>query len=127
MFYVLGTDGITVTETGRKTLFIPKDHDKYNEIKENITKMSYQNVFDMVDVKTLMCGLLSETTETYYNDNDDLEVFLSSSAFSEGNLKEIRDAIIFAIFDKIEDKEKREKVLDILKNMNLVSLKAAFE
>ena len=127
MFYVLGTDGITVTETGRKTLFIPKDHDKYNEIKENITKMSYQNVFDMVDVKTLMCGLLSETTETYYNDNDDLEVFLTSSAFSEGNLKEIRDAIIFAIFDKIEDKEKREKVLDILKNMNLVSLKAAFE
>lgn len=127
MFYVLGTDGITVTETGRKTLFIPKDHDKYNEIKENITKMTYQNVFDMVDVKTLMCGLLSETTETYYNDNDDLEVFLSSSAFSEGNLKEIRDAIIFAIFDKIEDKEKREKVLDILKNMNLVSLKVAFE
>ena len=127
MFYVLGTDGITVTETGRKTLFIPKDHDKYNEIKENITKMSYQNVFDMVDVKTLMCGLLSETTETYYNNNDDLEVFLTSSAFSEGNLKEIRDAIIFAIFDKIEDKEKREKVLDILKNMNLVSLKAAFE
>jgi len=127
MFYVLGTDGITVTETGRKTLFIPKDHDKYNEIKENITKMSYQNVFDMMDVKTLMCGLLSETTETYYNDNDDLEVFLTSSAFSEGNLKEIRDAIIFAIFDKIEDKEKREKVLDILKNMNLVSLKAAFE
>lgn len=127
MFYVLGTDGITVTETGRKTLFIPKDHDKYNEIKENITKMTYQNVFDMVDVKTLMCGLLSETTETYYNDNDDLEVFLTSSAFSEGNLKEIRDAIIFAIFDKIEDKEKREKVLDILKNMNLVSLKAAFE
>ena len=127
MFYVLGTDGITVTETGRKTLFIPKDHDKYNEIKENITKMSYQNVFDMVDVKTLMCGLLSETTETYYNDNDDLEVFLTSSAFSEGNLKEIRDAIIFAIFDKIEDKEKREKVLDILKNMNLVSLKAVFE
>ena len=89
--------------------------------------MTYQNVFDMVDVKTLMCGLLSETTETYYNDNDDLEVFLTSSAFSEGNLKEIRDAIIFAIFDKIEDKEKREKVLDILKNMNLVSLKAAFE
>ena len=127
MFYVLGTDGITVTETGRKTLFIPKDHDKYNEIKENITKMSYQNIFDMVDVKTLMCGLLSETTETYYNDNDDLEIFLSSSAFSEGNLKEIRDAIIFAIFDKIEDKEKREKVLDILKNMNLVSLKATFE
>ena len=127
MFYVLGTDGITITETGRKTLFIPKDHDKYNEIKENITKMTYQNVFDMVDVKTLMCGLLSETTETYYNDNDDLEVFLSSSAFSEGNLKEIRDAIIFAIFDKIEDKEKREKVLDILKNMNLVSLKVAFE
>ena len=127
MFYVLGTDGITVTETGRKTLFIPKDHDKYNEIKENITKMTYQNVFDMVDIKTLMCGLLSETTETYYNDNDDLEVFLTSSAFSEGNLKEIRDAIIFAIFDKIEDKEKREKVLDILKNMNLVSLKAAFE
>lgn len=127
MFYVLGTDGITVTETGRKTLFISKDHDKYNEIKENITKMTYQNVFDMVDVKTLMCGLLSETTETYYNDNDDLEVFLTSSAFSEGNLKEIRDAIIFAIFDKIEDKEKREKVLDILKNMNLVSLKAAFE
>lgn len=127
MFYVLGTDGITVTETGRKTLFIPKDHDKYNEIKENITKMTYQNVFDMVDVKTLMCGLLSKTTETYYNDNDDLEVFLTSSAFSEGNLKEIRDAIIFAIFDKIEDKEKREKVLDILKNMNLVSLKAAFE
>lgn len=127
MFYVLGTDGITVTETGRKTLFIPKDHNKYNEIKENITKMSYQNVFDMVDVKTLMCGLLSETTETYYNDNDDLEVFLTSNAFSEGNLKEIRDAIIFAIFDKIEDKEKREKVLDILKNMNLVSLKAAFE
>lgn len=127
MFYVLGTDGITVTETGRKTLFIPKDHDKYNEIKENITKMTYQNVFDMVDVKTLMCGFLSETTETYYNDNDDLEVFLTSSAFSEGNLKEIRDAIIFAIFDKIEDKEKREKVLDILKNMNLVSLKAAFE
>ena len=127
MFYVLGTDGITVTETGRKTLFIPKDHDKYNEIKENITKMTYQNVFDMVDVKTLICGLLSETTETYYNDNDDLEVFLTSSAFSEGNLKEIRDAIIFAIFDKIEDKEKREKVLDILKNMNLVSLKAAFE
>ena len=127
MFYILGTDGITVTETGRKTLFIPKDHDKYNEIKENITKMTYQNVFDMVDVKTLMCGLLSETTETYYNDNDDLEVFLTSSAFSEGNLKEIRDAIIFAIFDKIEDKEKREKILDILKNMNLVSLKAAFE
>lgn len=127
MFYVLGTDGITVTETGRKTLFIPKDHDKYNEIKENITKMSYQNVFDIVDVKTLMCGLLSETTETYYNDNDDLEVFLTSSAFSESNLKKIRDAIIFAIFDKIEDKEKREKVLDILKNMNLVSLKAAFE
>lgn len=127
MFYVLGTDGITVTETGRKTLFIPKDHDKYNEIKENITKMTYQNVFDMVDVKTLMCGLLSETTETYYNDNDDLEVFLTSSAFSEGNLKEIRDAIIFAIFDKIEDKEKREKVLDILKNMNLVSLKVVFE
>lgn len=127
MFYVLGTDGITVTETGRKTLFIPKDHDKYNEIKENITKMTYQNVFDMVDVKTLMCGLLSETTETYYNDNDDLEVFLTSSAFSEGNLKEIRDSIIFAIFDKIEDKEKREKVLDILKNMNLVSLKVAFE
>lgn len=127
MFYVLGTDGITVTETGRKTLFIPKDHDKYNEIKENITKMTYQNVFDLVDVKTLMCGLLSETTETYYNDNDDLEVFLTSSAFSEGNLKKIRDAIIFAIFDKIEDKEKREKVLDILKNMNLVSLKAAFE
>lgn len=127
MFYVLGTDGITVTETGRKTLFIPKGHDKYNEIKENITKMSYQNVFDMVDVKTLMCGLLSETTETYYNDNDDLEVFLTSSAFSESDLKEIRAMIISTLIKKIEGQETKEKAINILEKMNLVSLKAAFE
>ena len=127
MFYVLGTDGITVTETGRKTLFIPKDHDKYNEIKENITKMTYQNVFDMVDVKTLMCGLLSETTETYYNDNDDLEVFLTSSAFSESDLKEIRATIISTLIKKIEGQETKEKAINILEKMNLVSLKAAFE
>ena len=127
MFYVLGTDGITVTETGRKTLFIPKDHDKYNEIKENITKMTYQTVFDMVDVKTLMCGLFSETTETYYNDNDDLEVFLTSSAFSESDLKEIRATIISTLIKKIEGQETKEKAINILEKMNLVSLKAAFE
>lgn len=127
MFYVLGTDGITVTETGRKTLFIPKDHSKYNDIKENIAKMSYQNIFEMIDIKTMMCGLLSETTETYYNDNDDLEVFLSSSAFNENDLKEIRTAIISTLVKKIEDQETKNRVFDTLRNMNLVSLRVAFE
>ena len=74
MFYVITDNGINITEVGRSPLFIGKDHENFNKIKENIRNLTYNQIQQMIDIKSKIVGYINENAETYFNDDDDLEM-----------------------------------------------------
>jgi len=77
MFHIITPDGLTVAENGQKSIFVPKDHDEYDEIVSKINDMSYWDVVNKVDTKCRLQSLIDDKTEAYFNENDDFEVALT--------------------------------------------------
>ena len=60
MFYVITDNGINITEVGRSPLFIGKDHENFNKIKENIRNLTYNQIQQMTDIKSKIVGYINE-------------------------------------------------------------------
>lgn len=67
--YIVTDDAITVAEAGRKTLIIPKSFDNFEYIKENISKMTYNDILDQVSLKTKFPFLSSDKVEVNVDDD----------------------------------------------------------
>ena len=74
MFYIITDNGINISEAGRSPLFINKEHEEYQNIKDNIKALSYNEILNMIDLKSKIVGYVNEKTETYFNEDGDLEM-----------------------------------------------------
>lgn len=137
MFHIITPDGLTVAENGQKSIFVPKDHDEYDEIVAKINDMSYWDVVNKVDTKCRLQSLIDDKTEAYFNENDDFEVALTGLDDGEKvALKSlVRAALTKIIEDRYEDqawladeKEKEIKKLEsLIKKLEVAKVKVSFE
>ena len=137
MFHIITPDGLTVAENGQKSIFVPKDHDEYDEIVAKINDMSYWDVVNKVDTKCRLQSLIDDKTEAYFNENDDFEVALTGLDDGEKvALKSlVRVALTQIIEDRYEDqawladeKEKEIKKLEsLIKKLEVAKVKISFE
>lgn len=137
MFHIITPDGLTVAENGQKSIFVPKDHDEYDEIVAKINDMSYWDVVNKVDTKCRLQSLIDNKTEAYFNENDDFEVALTGLDDGEKvALKSlVRAALTQIIEDRYEDqawladeKEKEIKKLEsLIKKLEVAKVKISFE
>lgn len=137
MFHIITPDGLTVAENGQKSIFVPKDHDEYDEIVAKINDMSYWDVVNKVDTKCRLQSLINDKTEAYFNENDDFEVALTGLDDGEKvALKSlVRAALTQIIEDRYEDqswladeKEKEIKKLEsLIKKLEVAKVKVSFE
>lgn len=137
MFHIITPDGLTVAENGQKSIFVPKDHDEYDEIVAKINDMSYWDVVNKVDTKCRLQSLIDDKTEAYFNENDDFEVALTGLDDGEKvALKSlVRAALTQIIEDRYEDqawladeKEKEIKKLEsLIKKLEVAKVKVSFE
>lgn len=126
MFHIFGSDGITVTENGRKTIFVPKDHESYEDIKNNITKMSYNDVFSLVDTKSHLQMLLSEEVEVYFNEDDDLQIDLQG--LTDNHKKDLK-TLAFSFISSIPDLDgdKKYQIQKLLEKLDVTKVHLVFE
>lgn len=137
MFHIITPDGLTVAENGQKSIFVPKDHDEYDEIVAKINDMSYWDVVNKVDTKCRLQSLIDDKTEAYFNENDDFEVALTGLDDGEKvALKSlVRAALTQIIEDRYEDqawladeKEKEIKKLEsLIQKLEVAKVKISFE
>lgn len=137
MFHIITPDGLTVAENGQKSIFVPKDHDEYDEIVAKINDMSYWDVVNKVDTKCRLQSLIDDKTEAYFNENDDFEVALTGLDDGEKvALKSlVRVALTQIIEDRYEDqawladeKEKEIKKLEsLIQKLEVAKVKISFE
>jgi hypothetical protein len=137
MFHIITPDGLTVAENGQKSIFVPKDHDEYDEIVSKINDMSYWDVVNKVDTKCRLQSLIDDKTEAYFNENDDFEVALTGLDDGEKvALKSlVRVALTQIIEDRYEDqadltaeKEKEIKKLEsLIQKLEVAKVKISFE
>lgn len=137
MFHIITPDGLTVAENGQKSIFVPKDHDEYDEIVAKINDMSYWDVVNKVDTKCRLQSLIDDKTEAYFNENDDFEVALTGLDDGEKvALKSlVRAALTKIIEDRYEDQpwltEEKEKEIDklekLIKKLEVAKVKVSFE
>ena len=137
MFHIITPDGLTVAENGQKSIFVPKDHDEYDEIVEKINDMSYWDVVNKVDTKCRLQSLIDDKTEAYFNENDDFEVALTGLDDGEkvGLKSLVRAALTQIIKDRYEDqswlKDEEEKEINKLENLlnklEIAKVKISFE
>ena len=131
MFYVLGTDGITVTETGRKTLFIPKDHDKYNEIKENIEILKSQLFKFLLDNKNsdiykeewekMLNSIPAKEYKNLCNDVYLIDYFLNNNE-NKYSTNGTVDQNSIKLINSITDQARAEKIFNFMTGSNLDDL-----
>lgn len=114
MFYIETSEGITVTESGRKTIFVPKNHESYKEISENITNMSYDNIFEKIDVKTKVQQFLSKNVECFFNTDDDLQIDLNLKD-EDGTVDIIKNVLINKIRKEFEESDNMKNLIYKLK------------
>ena len=130
MFYVITDNGINITEVGRSPLFIGKDHENFNKIKENIRNLTYNQIQQMIDIKSKIVGYINENAETYFNDDDDLEmkIDLNEDITTKG-LKLLARAQIIGDKDEDELNEKEKYLIKLLDggSLNVVGIKLIFE
>lgn len=127
MFYVITDNGINITEVGRAPLFIGKDHENFNKVKENIRNLTYNQIQQMIDIKSKIVGYINENAETYFNDDDDLEMKIDVNDNRVNDLKLLARAQIMGNKDELNEKEKYLiKLLDS-GSLNVVGIKLIFE
>lgn len=137
MFHIITPDGLTVAENGQKSIFVPKDHDEYEEIVANINTMSYWDVVNRVDTKCRLQSLIDDKTEAYFNENDDFEVAITG--LDDGEKVALQSLVRVALTKIIEDryegqadltaeKEKEiDKIEKLLKKLEVAKVKVSFE
>ena len=137
MFHIITPDGLTVAENGQKSIFVPKDHDEYDEIVAKINDMSYWDVVNKVDTKCRLQSLIDDKTEAYFNENDDFEVALTGLTDGQKvDLKSlVRSALTKIIEDRYEDQAdltaEKEKEIDklerLIAKLEVAKVKVSFE
>lgn len=129
MFYVITDNGINITEVGRSPLFIGKDHENFNKIKENIRNLTYNQIQQMTDIKSKIVGYINENTETYFNDDDDLEMKIDLNEDTTKGLKILARDQIMSNKDEDELNEKESYLIKLLEggSLNIVGIKLIFE
>ena len=129
MFYVITDNGINITEVGRSPLFISKDHENFNKIKENIRNLNYNQIQQMMDIKSKTVGYINENAETYFNDDDDLEMKIDLNEDLTKDLKLLARAKIMGNKDEDELNEKEKYLIKLLEggSLNVVGIKLIFE
>ena len=129
MFHIVTPDGITVTETGCQTIFVPKTHEDYDEILKNINEMDYWQVQSYVDTKCRLQSLISDDAEAYFNENDDFEVLLNGlSDAQKGAMKDLVASFLEKILeDRGEDDKQIQKVIKTVRKLEVAKVKVAFE
>lgn len=129
MFYVITDNGINITEVGRAPLFIGKDHENFNKIKENIRNLTYNQIQQMIDIKSKIVGYINENAETYFNDDDDLEMKIDLNEDITKGLKLLARDQIMGNKDVDELNEKESYLIKLLEggSLNIVGVKLIFE
>lgn len=129
MFYVITDNGINITEVGRSPLFIGKDHENFNKIKENIRNLTYNQIQQMIDIKSKIVGYINENAETYFNDDDDLEMKIDLNEDVTKGLKILARDQIMGNKDVDELNEKESYLIKLLEggSLNIVGIKLIFE
>lgn len=129
MFYVITDNGINITEVGRSPLFIGKDHENFNKIKENIRNLTYNQIQQMIDIKSKIVGYINENAETYFNDDDDLEMKIDLNEDVTKGLKILARDQIMGNKDEDELNEKESYLIKLLEggSLNIVGIKLIFE
>lgn len=129
MFYVITDNGINITEVGRSPLFIGKDHENFNKIKENIRNLTYNQIQQMIDIKSKIVGYINENAETYFNDDDDLEMKIDLNEDIIKGLKILARDQIMGNKDEDELNEKESYLIKLLEggSLNIVGIKLIFE
>lgn len=129
MFYVITDNGINITEVGRAPLFIGKDHENFNKIKENIRNLTYNQIQQMIDIKSKIVGYINENAETYFNDDDDLEMKIDLNEDVTKGLKLLARDQIMGNKDVDELNEKESYLIKLLEggSLNIVGIKLIFE
>ena len=129
MFYVITDNGINITEVGRSPLFVGKDHENFNKIKENIRNLTYNQIQQMIDIKSKIVGYINENAETYFNDDDDLEMKIDLNEDVTKGLKLLARDQIMGNKDVDELNEKESYLIKLLEggSLNIVGVKLIFE
>ena len=129
MFYVITDNGINITEVGRSPLFIGNDHENFNKIKENIRNLTYNQIQQMIDIKSKIVGYINENAETYFNDDDDLEMKIHVNENRAKDLKLLARAQIIGDNDEDDLNEKEKYLIKLLDggSLNIVGIKLIFE
>ena len=129
MFYVITDNGINITEVGRSPLFVGKDHESFNKVKENIRNLTYNQIQQMIDIKSKIVGYINENAETYFNDDDDLEMKIDVNDNRAKDLKLLARAQIMGNKDEDELNEKENYIIKLLDSgsLNVVGIKLIFE
>lgn len=122
MFYIETPDGLTVTESGRKTIFVPKNHESYKEISENIANMSYDNVLEMTDIKTKVQSFISENVECFFNTDDDLQIDVTFQ--EEDYIEAIKNILVHKIKREFKNPEAVE---DLIHKLKIAKIQVIFE
>lgn len=129
MFYVVTEQGISITEAGKKPLFISKSDRNFEKIKNNIENVDYNTVKAMTDVKSQITGFINENIETYTNSDGNLEMNIKLN----DDIRElIRSYIITNVLDgrSNDNLTNRESVFIELLETNairLVNIKGVIE
>lgn len=129
MFYVITDNGINITEVGRAPLFIGKDHENFQRIKEGIRNLTYNQIQQMIDIKSKIVGYINDNAETYFNNDDDLEMKVDVTDNRAKDLKLLARAQIIGDKDEDELNEKEKYLIKLLDggSLNVVGIKLIFE
>lgn len=129
MFYVITDNGINITEVGRSPLFIGKDHENFKRIKDDIRNLTYNQIQQMIDIKSKIVGYINENAETYFNDDDDLEMKVDVTDNRAKDLALLARAQIIGDKDEDELNEKEKYLIKLLDggSLNVVGIKLIFE
>lgn len=129
MFYVITDNGINITEVGRAPLFIGKDHENFQRIKEGIRNLTYNQIQQMIDIKSKIVGYINDNAETYFNNDDDLEMKVDVTDNSAKDLMLLARAQIIGDKDEDELNEKEKYLIKLLDggSLNVVGIKLIFE
>lgn len=129
MFYVITDNGINITEVGRAPLFIGKDHENFQRIKEGIRNLTYNQIQQMIDIKSKIVGYINDNAETYFNNDDDLEMKVDVTDNRAKDLALLARAQIIGDKDEDELNEKEKYLIKLLDggSLNVVGIKLIFE
>lgn len=140
MFYITTPNGISISDAGRAPLFVGKSHPSFETILKNIKNLTYNQIQDELDLKNKVVGYISDDVETYFNENDDLEiqVNVSDSAQNPNSGSASRELQKDALFylqrmldidDEDDCSDKAKRLLNMIKDnsLSLVGIKLIFE